>query len=136
MSKTSFQTQTCVGWEAEYVARSKCQWWMGIDNYPTLDCKVIGRVYWPQGDVNRVVSLGAAGADMVYVNAVPIIEANPHVHAWILLNEASIWDAVVRAGFPAFNQRLTYWHCARELVNTTKGKQVRSFLSQQWLVMP
>lgn len=107
MSKTGFQTQGPVGWEAEYVARSGCQFWMGIDNFPALPCKVIGRVYWDQTDTDRVVSMGAAGADQVFARAEPVVKANPHVHAWVLLNEASIWNPGVRAGFGAFNRRLT-----------------------------
>jgi hypothetical protein len=107
MSKTGIQSQQTVPWAAEYVGRSGCAYWMGIDNFPMLNCRVIGRIYWPQDDVDRVVRLGAAGADEVLAHAEPIMAANPHVWAWVLLNEASIWNAEVRAGYPAFNQRIT-----------------------------
>lgn len=105
--KTSIQTQQGVGWAERYKARANTDWWMGIDNFPLMSGLLVGRINWPQGDVDRVVALGAVGAEEVFAKARPIILQNPQVHAWITLNEASIWNPIVRLGYPAFNRRMT-----------------------------
>lgn len=107
-SKVTLHCQGVPDYVGEYLAKSGATHVKVIGNYKTYPgVQTIGRVYYPQGQVDDRVLGGANGADAIFAACWEEINKNPQVHIWETpANEASIWNPAIAGNYVAFNQRL------------------------------
>lgn len=123
-SKLALHFQQLPGWAGNTAAR-----WVKVIDPPSENRwsgrLVIGRAYMPDEDSNRLVSQGAAGAEVWFRFLQPYVARAPYVHAWEGPNEPQpVADLAFATALGQFTKRLA------ELMHAAGLKVVGGCLSE------